>query len=71
MVNLELKSETILKNVSQLGQGGGKAGLAFCIHHKRKFLMFNPQIAREEKNLTCAVPKIKIPTVNFQLERTH
>lgn len=52
MVNLKLKSEPTLKNI------WGIAGFAFCIHRKRNFLLFNSQITRE-KNLTCAVPKIK------------
>lgn len=47
----------------------GRRTFILCVKKKMKFL-FNPQI-KKEKNLTCAVPKIKIPTVNFQLNRTH
>lgn len=65
IINLKLISETLLKNVS-----ARVAGPSFCVRQKMKFLLFSPQIKRE-KNLTCAVPKIKIPTVNFQLERTQ
>lgn len=65
VIILKLMSETLLKNVS-----AGVEGPSFCVSKKKMKFLFNPQI-KKEKNLTCAVPKIKIPKVNFQLNRTH
>lgn len=65
VIILKLMSKTLLKNVS-----AGVEGPSFCASKKKMKFLFNPQI-KKEKNLTCAVPKIEIPTVNFQLNRTH
>lgn len=66
MVNLKLKSATILKNVSLLGDS------RICIlYSPKKEILVVQSSNYEGENLTCAVPKIKIPTVIFQLEGTH